>query len=160
VVPAKLWEGRSVEAGTRRLVYLIIGLLVAAASVVLSHWSQLGRSALPFGHGIERELVSWSHASVPSNMLDNLGVGGFFGLAFATIGWSGVAGRERWRRFRFLPVIKAGALATLFGYLFRSPQPWGLIVMTLIAVVAQVVSPWSQASAEYAWATRKNKNVA
>jgi serine/threonine protein kinase len=158
LVPSKLWESRSVESGTRRLVYLVIGLLIAAASMVLSQWTKLGPS-VPLGSGIERELISWSRTSVRPPAFDGVRMAGFFGLAFAAIGWSGVTDRCRWRRFRFLPAVKAGALATLFGIVFP-PQPWGLIVMTLTAIVAQLVSPWSQAAAEYAWATRKQKNVA
>ena len=81
----------------------------------------------------------------------------YFGLAFFAIDWWKLAARDRKARFRVIPVVKTGLIGLLLGLLCPFPQPWGLGVIVLIAMIVQLVSPWSEAAAAYARANKKQK---
>jgi hypothetical protein len=81
----------------------------------------------------------------------------YFGLAFFAIDWWKLSARDRKARFRVVPVVKTGLIGALLGLLLPFPQPWGLVLIVLIAVIVQLVSPWSEAAAAYARANRKRK---
>ena len=81
----------------------------------------------------------------------------YFGLAFFAIDWWKLSARDRKARFRVVPVVKTGLIGLLLGLLWPFPQPWGLGVIVLIAMVVQLVSPWSEAAAAYARANKKRK---
>jgi chromate transport protein ChrA len=78
----------------------------------------------------------------------------YFALAMAVNPWWKLTARGRSRRFRLWSTIKVAVLAGLIGLVWPSPQPWATLVIVLIAIVSQVVSPWSREAADYAWATR------
>ena len=61
-----------------------------------------------------------------------------------------MAARDRKKRFRIFPIVKAGALAGLIGLVLPFPQPLGVGIAALTAAVIQAVSPWSQPAAVYA----------
>ena len=44
----------------------------------------------------------------------------------------------------------ASLVGLALGLVWPFPQPWGLTVLGLVALVTQVVSPWSKAAADYA----------
>jgi hypothetical protein len=155
LVPNKLWETYQVEPATRRFVFLLLGLLVGAAGVFLSQWARLNPNPVLTGRGFDPNLVSWSRTLGRRDLVQALGFASFFGLAFGANGWWKMTARDRYKRFRFIPVVKAGAIGALIGAITPSPQPWGMIVITLIAIVTQLVSPWSRAGAEYVRATGK-----
>ena len=69
-----------------------------------------------------------------------------------------MAARDRKKRFRIFPIVKAGALGGLIGLALPFPEPWGMGIAALTAAVVQAVSPWSQPAAEYArYAARVSK---
>lgn len=149
LVPTKLWENRPMELVQRRTLFLFLGLLVGGVGVLLGQWTRLSPNPVLIGHGFDADLVAWTKPLGRPAFVNALGFASFFGLTFAANGWWKMTARDRWRRFRFIPVIKAGILGALIGAFFPSPQPWGVMVISLIAIVTQVVSPWSRAAAEY-----------
>jgi hypothetical protein len=92
--------------------------------------------------------------SVPAPWRETAMLAPFLGLAMAANPWWRLTSRARPRRFRFLATAKVALFAWLIGMVWPSPQPWGTLVVVLIAIVSQVVSPWSREAAAYAWATR------
>ena len=76
--------------------------------------------------------------------------GAYFGVLAFLAGWPGMAARDRKARFRVFPVVKGAAVAGVLGLALPFPQPWGLGVAVLTAVVTQAVSPWSEPAAAYA----------
>jgi hypothetical protein len=160
LAPTKLWEAKPVDVVTRRSIFLFLGLLVGGAGVLLGQWTRLSPNPVLTGHGFDAGLVSWTRPLGRPAFVNALSFASFFGLTFAANGWWNLTSRDRWRRFRFLPVFKAGLIGTLIGALpIPSPQPWGVMVITLISIVTQVVSPWNRAAAEYTRLYRR-QNVA
>jgi serine/threonine protein kinase len=158
LVPSKLWEIRPVETWTKRFVHIMIGLALGAIGIILGQWTKLHPNPVWASHGLHSELASWAKPLGPASTVAIAGFASYFGLVFGANSWWKMTARDRWSRFRFLPVIKAGLIGGLLGAVWPSPQPWGMIVITLIAIVTQLASPWSRAAAEYAWATRKQKS--
>jgi len=149
LVPTKLFEGRKVHPSTRRLASLAVGALVGLAATAFASWTNLGT------------LPTWD-AGVDPRAVTDLGVspltfgqtapavaGLYFGLVGLVAGWPWMAARDRKKRFRIFPVLKAGALAALIGLALPFPEPWGVGIAALTAAVVQAVSPWSEPAAVY-----------
>jgi hypothetical protein len=145
LVPTKLWEGRAVSWPSRRLMMLGLGLLLGVVGAGLADWTRLFPSPLhetPVPPGVRQTLgpngQAWAQPLVFAS---------YFGLAFGLNGWWKLTSRDRWARFRFWPVLKAGAIAGLVSLACPSPQPWGVLPIVLVAILSQVVSPWSREAA-------------
>ena len=149
LIPTKLFEGRNVGKSTRRLTGMALGALVGLAASTFASWTNLGT------------LPSWD-AGVDARVFSDLGLsplsigqtspavaGLYFALVSLFAGLPWMAARDRKRRFRILPILKAGGLAALIGLAFPFPQPWGVGIAVLTAAVVQTVSPWSRPAAVY-----------
>ena len=101
--------------------------------------------------------VPWLVGSVRPNELIALESLGYFGGLFLINGWGKLAVRDRKARFRIWPVIVTALCATLLWPLWPTPEPYGVAVAALVAIVTQLVSPWNEAAAAYARANRKRK---
>ena len=89
LIPNKLFETRSLDMSTRRLIALVGGLVVGGAAIVLAQVLQLGLAAR-----------STSSSAIRRN-LEPL----YFGAMYAaTAGWFGLAARDRRKRFRLIPI--------------------------------------------------------
>ena len=162
LVPGKWREGRGRvsggESGGSRLTYLGVGLVLGFLGLGISTWTHLTPAPASLSHGFDREMVAWSAGLGPVERVQAVGFATYFGLTFALLPWHGLTSRGRRSRFRFLPVIKAGAIAGLLGLFWPAPQPWSMLVIVLIALLTQVVSPWSADAARYeAAVTRMNR---
>ncbi len=142
LMPQKLWERQTVSWPVQRLMMLLVGLGLGAGSVALATWSRLTPAPVWQAQGLNPALVSWTETIGGSPMLGGLGYASYVAILFAILPWRSMTSRDRWSRFRFVPVIKTGLLAALLGTFWPSPQPWGLMLFVLIAVLVQVVSPW------------------
>jgi hypothetical protein len=148
LLPARVFEGRTLNPNVRRGIYLIIGALVGLAAWALTSW--LGVGALrSWDTDFEATHVLTGITGRPASP-NPLGFAGYFALVFLLCGWPWMAARDRSKRLRFFPVAKAALLAGLLGLLWPSPQPWALAVVGLTALVTQAVSPWSEQGANYA----------
>jgi hypothetical protein len=155
---AKALEGRRLDAATRRMLFLGIGVLLGTASLLFDQTFRF--PPLPgVGRGVPvaTGFVPWLVGSMQPNELMALESLGYFGGLFLINGWGKLAVRDRRARFRIWPVIVAGLCATLLWPILPTPEPYGVAVAALIAVVTQLVSPWNEAAAAYARATRKRK---
>jgi eukaryotic-like serine/threonine-protein kinase len=155
LVPSKIWEGRDVDSALKRLVMLVFGLALGTAGITLGYWSRSTMPATWHLGGFDPRLVSFS--KVGSNeLMSPAAFVAFFGATMAINGWWKLTARDRPARFRFFPVLLAGLTAGLIGAgLPTPPEPWGLLVIALIAIVVQIVSPWNRSAADYARAVRK-----
>lgn len=140
LLPSRLLEGRMVSGKVRKALALTTGAVVGLATWGLAQGVDLGQ--LPRWDAI----VDGSFLG-PANPLTNAG---YFGLLFLLCDWPGLVARDRPRRFRLTPALKAGAVAGLLGLVLPFPQPWGLSIAAISALVAQSVSPWSEPAARYA----------
>jgi serine/threonine protein kinase len=154
LLPTKLWEGREVPPWTRRFVMMVIGLVVGLGGAALAAWTGMTPSPAVSAHDY---FVYDTHAwrQVDPSLAGPAAFAGFFGLSYAVGPWNCLTARGRKGRFRFLPVFWTGLLSGLIGGALAVPQPWGLVVLSLVALVTQVVSPWNKAAADYARAVRR-----
>jgi hypothetical protein len=161
LVPSKLWEPLTDSRAQQRLSFLAIGAGVGAVGTALARWTFLMPSPVQLVPG-PRGYVGVLDTGLRVHPAA-LGFVGFLALAYAANGWWKLTARDRWRRVRFWPAIKAGAVAGAVGLACPSPQPWGIVVITTIALLVQVVSPWNRQAALYAaWrdAARRRGQVA
>ncbi len=134
LIPNKLFENRSLDMSSRRLIALVAGLIVGAFGILLSRALQLG---LPLEH---RYFAN-------SQDLEPLYFGAMYG---ASAGWWGLSSRDRKKRFRLVPIGLTALLAGLLSPLWPYSSPDGVALATLIACTVQIVSPWSEQGARYA----------
>ncbi|HEV3122379.1 MAG TPA: serine/threonine-protein kinase [Isosphaeraceae bacterium] len=150
LVPNKLWEGRAVDTTTRRLVYLAIGLVVGAIGMILGNWTQLNlQSGLRVQMHIDPPANSLVQFAGPLAHPSLLGYMTYFGILFGLNGWWKMTARGRPTRLRLAPMIKSALVALALGLLWPFPQPWGVMIVVLVAMVTQLVSPWSETAAVY-----------
>jgi FtsH-binding integral membrane protein len=141
LVPNKIFENRSFDTSTRRLIALVGGLVVGGVAIVLGKLLQLG---LPLQHEFLRN---------PQD-LEPL----YFGAMFAaTAGWSGLSARNRKKRFRLWPIGLTALLGAPLIFLWPYEQQAGIAAAALIATTVQVVSPWSEQASRYAQYVRAAK---
>ena len=150
--PNKLLEGRTVSKGTRRALNLGMGALVGLLGAALGSAIELGGLPGGSGWGARVDLVDPAIAELtgPFGHPTPLLYAAYFALVSLVTGSTALAARDRKRRFRVLPVVKAGVLAALLGLVLPFPQPWGLTIAAVTAAVVQAVSPWSAPAANYA----------
>ncbi|SIO56192.1 Serine/threonine protein kinase [Singulisphaera sp. GP187] len=157
LIAGKGIEGRTIDLGTRRMGNALFGGLLGVAALVLTAWLGLnpGRG-LP--DPVSTELVAWLGPIQGSNTA-RLRFPVYFGLlGLITGGWNSLTLRDRKARFRLFPIILTGlAAAVLFPIWPHSADPSNIAAAVSIAVVTQLVSPWNQAAAAYARATRKRR---
>jgi FtsH-binding integral membrane protein len=125
----KLLEHRTVARTSRRLVAGAVGAALGGAGAVFAHALQIqDRSMNPAA-------FEWA----------------YLGLLFAALaGWSGLAARDRKRRFRVIPIAWTALLAAALTPLWPYGNPDGVVLAAMIATALQVVSPWSEPAARYA----------
>jgi eukaryotic-like serine/threonine-protein kinase len=140
LIPAKALETRKLDGATRRLVSLVTGLLLGGAGILLAQNLRLGL-------GPQQEFFPRPR---------NLELA-YFGLLYAiTGGWSFLAVRDRKARFRVIPILLSGLLATILVPFWPYTRPDGIAIAVLIATGVQLVSPWSEAASLYARYVRAN----
>jgi len=149
LIPARLLEGRQPGPASRRTLNLGLGALVGLTGAALATWVQLGE--LPHWGQL---VVSVEPSLLPyvrqTGWVNPLTYAAYFAGLSALGGWSWQARRDRPSRFRVVPVLRAGAVAAALGLVVPFPEPWGVGVAALTAVVTQSVSPWSEPAAAYA----------
>jgi hypothetical protein len=130
----KLFENRSIDGSARRLTALLAGLILGAIAVALGWAVQLD---VP----LEHQYISNPQKLEPF----------YFGALYAaSTGWCGLASRDRRRRFRLMPLVWTGLMATLLVPLWPYKRLDGIAVALLIATTTQIVSPWSEQASRYA----------
>jgi hypothetical protein len=134
LISNKLFESRTLDTTTRRLIALVAGLVVGGIAILLGRALQLG---LPMQH----------HYFGNPQDLEPLYFAALYG---GTAGWYGLTARDRKKRFRLIPIALTAVLGAALTPLWPFERPDGLVVAAVIATAAQVVSPWSEAAARYA----------
>jgi hypothetical protein len=149
LVPAKLLEGRTLSPAGRRLLNLGIGLVLGLLGALLVSWIQVG-IAPERGYTLVEADPTLTSLFQTSTEITPLTYAGYFGLLSLLAGSPWLAARDRKKRFRVFSVLKTGAAAAILGLVLPFPQPWGIGIAAVTAVVTQAVSPWSKPAAAYA----------
>ena len=146
---SKYWEEKSVSGFTKRMGLFGLGGALGLLSGFLAEWAFLGyppgwsTSQLPNSSMV----VGMTPLSAPGALPVNLAF--FFAFTFGAQRLWKLSARDRSRRFRFWPVLAAAGVAALVGVFVPSPQVWGLFTVAIIAVLVQLVSPWSPEATAY-----------
>ena len=146
----KVTEGRPFDPNARRLLSLANGLVLGIVGLVVGWWLRVDPLANWWTSGPppagDSRLAYWT---VFGEINFPEWYAFYFGLLFlANGGWAKLAARDRKARFRALPVLGTALIAALlYGFLPFS-EPSGIAMAVLIAVVTQLVSPWSEAAAD------------
>jgi hypothetical protein len=158
LVSGKAVEGLSFDATTRRMLYVGIGLVLGTVAVLYGQAFRFQPfPAGPQGVPIATGVVPWLVGAGRPNELLALESLIYFGGLFLINGWATLAARDRKARFRFWPVLVASFCAALLWPILPTADPYGVAVAVLIATVTQLVSPWNEAAAAYARASRTRR---
>jgi hypothetical protein len=157
LVANKVFEGRSLDPTSRRMLALGVGLLLGTAAWLFDQAMPLRPGPLPPGGVTSWVVDQFVPGARPNEVSDTLEALAYFGGLFLVGPWRNLAGRDRKARFRVWPVLVAALLAALLGPLSPAVQPYGVAVAVLIAAGTQLVSPWSEAAAAYARANRDRR---
>ncbi len=140
LVPAKIWEGRSVDPGARRFVYLMIGLMTAGVCNATAYAMHV-RIDPPFN------AIVWNSDRVRPFAGYALSSVAFFAVTTVLLGRPTLAFRDRRVRFRVGPAITAALVGLVAAGVCGFPTGWGVAAVATSAVVVQLVSPWCERSA-------------
>ncbi len=127
----------------RRAIQLLVGFGVGVFAFWLDGW------ALPSGTATasSRDLVLWSgHRVSPEALSIGLRYVFYFGLAIAACRWWLATDRYRRERVRVFPIGAAAFWGGVFVFLWpweSAPVLLGLAPLSIAAIAAQAVSPWS-----------------
>jgi hypothetical protein len=141
LIPNKIFENRSFDMSTRRLIAMVAGLVIGGIAIVLGKILQLG---LP----LQRDFFGNPRDLEPL----------YFGTLYAaTAGWYGLSARDRKKRFRLWPIGLTALLGAPLIWLWPYERQDGIVAAALIATTVQVVSPWSERASRYAQYVRNTK---
>jgi hypothetical protein len=134
LIPNKILEARRLDRISRRLVALAAGLLVGGAGLVLER-------SLRLDSGVQRAFFDNPQSLTPV----------YFGLLYGiSNGWASLTARDRKSRLRLWPIVWTGLVSAALLPFWPYTRPDGIVIAALIAVAAQLVSPWNKAAALYA----------
>ena len=142
LIPAKFWEGTRGDQTLRRVTLLVLGLGVGAVA-----W--LGARQLLVEFTDSPQLQNFVLFDFSKNFYDTKGpmLGAYlayFGALFASIRWWKLA--DPLRRTR-LSVWSVGACvlgAWIVDWIWKFPQPWGVMVAAIISTSVQLAGPQVQ----------------
>lgn len=154
LIAGKIAEGREVDPNTRRLFHLVLGTLLGVAGLVLAPWLGLTPGG---GSPASSALLSpWFAPLDPQSA--TLRFPAYFGLlSLLGGGWVALATRDRKARFRVLPLFGTALAAVVLFPVWPYTEPANIATAVSIATVTQLVSPWNEAAAAYARASKKRK---
>jgi serine/threonine protein kinase len=157
LVPSKALEGHSIEPTIKRLLFLGVGVLLGVIGLLFGQWVHLGQ--LPLWTSKDFGPAFTPVASLLDGQQEPLRYMSYFGLLFLANGWWKLTARDRKSRFRLWPTLVATLIGAALFPFWPYNQPYGIAVVALIAIVSQLVSPWSEAAATYA-RYKKSRKIA
>lgn len=146
IVPAKLWEGKSSDGISRRLIQGTLGLGVGAVAFVLKDFLLLSDHALlNVGHGGISHAVRIGRVSIATaeGLPTIAGFMVFFGLLFAIRSWWWQIDSFRKSRFRISSAIVTLVLGAILTGVLPFPESLGATWALAISAVVQLSSGWT-----------------
>jgi hypothetical protein len=140
LVPAKLWEGTRGDQTLRRVTMLVIGLGVGAAAYGASH-------LLLVSFPDSAEMHQFTEVNLSEKFYDASGTPqlgaylAYFGAMFVAIRWWRQADPLRRTRLSVWSVGLCVLGAWVVDWIWRFPQPWGVMVAAIVSTSVQLVSP-------------------
>jgi hypothetical protein len=148
MIPAKFWEGRSVETALRRLLIFVIGLVVGAAAYGVQSLLQVSANfiVLPWDPNsvrgnFARHVLEGPYFS-PEGIPSLLACMAYFGFLFLVPRWWLQADPLRRKRVSVWSVAAVVAWAFILTNFWSFPSPWGLFIAGIIGLSVQLSSVW------------------
>jgi hypothetical protein len=144
LVPAKFWEGTRGDQMLRRVTMLVIGLGVGAAAYGSANLLMVNFNDSP-------EFHKFVHLDFGSNFYDSSGTPllpaylAYFGALFVGLRWWKQADPLRRTRLSVWSVGVCVLGAWVVDWIWKFPQPWGVMVAAIISTSVQLVSPHASA---------------
>jgi serine/threonine protein kinase len=142
LIPSALWAGTNGDATLRRVTMLVVGLLVGAVAYV-------GSTTLLVQFTDSAEVHNFVQLDFGKNFYDAKGAPllgaylAYFGAMFAGIRWWRQADPLRRTRLSVWNIGAAVMGAWVVDWIWRFPQPWGLMVAAIISTSVQLAAPQS-----------------
>jgi hypothetical protein len=145
LIPAKLWEGVTEDAGHRRFLQVLIGLGVGAA-------------AFGFQQFLDPRLLTVQMIETPQAWSPPRGLFAsdgspqfpaylvYFAGLFLALRWWQQTDPLREARFSLWSLIGVTFIAVVWQIFWPFPQPWGLMVPATMSIALQLSAPWVSAS--------------
>ena len=156
LIGGKFAEGRDLSARNRRVGQFVLGASFGLAAQFLATWLM----AEPTVAGQPLVQFRWGDADyLPAALPGVLGYAAYFGLVGLGIDWWSLTDRDRRRRFRLGPIIKAGLIALVPALIFFAPtsHPLAVPALVLTAAVTQLAAPWDEVAARWAGAAGSDR---
>jgi hypothetical protein len=150
LIPAKFWNHSKGDPAMRRVIMMILGAIIGAATLWLQGRLPFGLDpAAPTDGDVQFIAQRWNGPPASVSDANSFEVMAryicYFALPFLILRWWKMADRNRMHRFSCFPVIAAGFWATVLHVLLWPGQsPFGAIALVTAAVIIQWVSPWEQ----------------
>jgi len=142
LLPSKLWEGREGEAILRRVVLLMIGLGVGAASWASADVLMVKFPDSPMPHIVNARSIGAGFYDASDGSPQLPAFLAYFGSLFFVVGWWKQADPMRRTRLSIWSTVVAVFVAWAITCVWPFPQPWGLMVAAIMAMSVQLVSPF------------------
>ncbi len=153
---SKLMEGVEVDAGTRRIMFLGLGLLVGLSAFYLDNallpGGTLGGMPSSFTTSGAGKFGDYMfHSFGPYQLIENLRFSGAPSLAGYLVFFGGLLALRRWwwhcdsfrpGRFRAMSLLGTSMLALALVTVWAFPQWWGVMWAATISSVVQLAAAW------------------
>ena len=151
LLTGKLFEGSKADAATRRIVGLAAGAGVGLFSVWFTDWLKLTPHS-----AIGPEFARFGRSLGLGEAIFPFGQASYFVVTAFVVGFWNLTDRDRKGHVRLLPVAIAGMVPVVLDSLWPHQLIWPVAILPAVALVIQVVSPWSRQAATYAAYVRGN----
>jgi hypothetical protein len=136
LIPAKFWSEKRGDSWTRRVVMMVLGGAIGLSAWWLDGWS-------PGPTPPDSDDVAWL-SFMPPTGANEAAYFSYYALGFFALRWWRMAGRRRAHRFSFAPILAAAFWGVVLLPLLRIEHAPGVLVLSLVAAVVQLVSPWQE----------------
>jgi hypothetical protein len=141
LIPAKLWEGTSGDAGLRRFTMVVMGLLLGVCGWALDEWLWV---TLNYGQPLVSDAIlpvgdAAYGADGQPGLLAYLA---YFGLLMLVPRWWRQADPMRSKRLSLWTTALCVLYAVGLNKLCSFPQPWAMVAAASMSLAVQLSSPW------------------
>jgi len=154
LIPAKFWEGTGGDQTLRRVTMLVLGLGVGAAAYVGARQLLVNFNDSPAMHDFVQ--LDFGKNFYDAQGMPLLGAYlAYFGALFAGVRWWKLADPLRPTRLSVWSVGGCVLGAWIVDWIWRFPQPWGVMVAAIISTSVQLAGPQVQKHERSETAERK-----
>jgi hypothetical protein len=141
LLPCKVWEGKPGDAGRRRFVMVVMGLLLGTCGWALDDWLLVN---LNFGQPLVTDpIVPIGNGAYSANgQPELLAYLSYFGLLMLVPRWWRQADPWRPKRVSLWTTAVCVMYAVALNKLCAFPQPWAMVAAASMSLAVQLSSPW------------------